>query len=449
MTGSPGTRPRLGPSHRPIVLTPLLVLALLLSVLVALPGATAHAAEPITDPIPERPTTSGIGLTVEEFAAFPKSVPPDGPVTDPRLMRHARINYLSELPDGSGRMAVPDLNGKLYLVENGTPRVYLDVAGTFSPRSSAARVSAWASGSPPSTRASRRTAASTPSTPSWPPPPPSCPTCGRRRTRCTTASSPSGRPTTPRADTFKGTRREVLRIGFTGRVHGIQQIDFNPTARPHDKDYGLLYLAVGDGGQGARNGEPQSLAVPHGKILRIDPRGSDSANGKYGIPSRNPFVGTPGALGEIYAYGMRDPHRFSWDSGGRNRMYLGHIGEHAIEAVYEVRAGDNLGWSEREGAFVFDKAATDPCAKIQPLPADDEKYGYTYPVAAYDHDPPANWNCTSDVGRAIVGGFVLATATCPSCTASTSSATSSTAGSSTPTPRTCAGAARTWPSCTT
>lgn len=411
MTGSPGTRPSLRPRlearRRPILLTPLLVLALLLSVLVALPGATAHAAEPITDPIPERPTTSGIGLTVEEFAAFPKSVPPDGPVTDPRLRRHARINYLSELPDGSGRMAVPDLNGKLYLVEDGTPRVYLDVAGTFSPAFFGSQGLGMGFGfvtfDPRFKKNGRfytvhtELASATTAVPDM-----------RQASNTTyhgivtewTADDPS-------ADTFEGTRREVLRIGFNGRVHGIQQIDFNPTARPHDKDYGLLYLAVGDGGQGARNSEPQNLALPHGKILRIDPRGSDSANGKYGIPSRNPFVGTPGALGEIYAYGMRDPHRFSWDSGGRNRMYLGHIGEHAIEAVYEVRAGDNLGWSEREGAFAFDKTATDPCAKIQPLPADDEKYGYTYPVAAYDHDPPADWNCTSDVGRAIVGGFVL------------------------------------------
>ncbi|WP_246113426.1 PQQ-dependent sugar dehydrogenase, partial [Streptomyces montanus] len=388
------------------MLAPLIVLALLLSALVAVPGRAHAAADPLTDPLPDRPAASGIGLTVEEFASFPKTEPSPGPVTDPRLVRHARINYLSELPDGSGRMAVPDLNGKLYLVEDGTPHVYLDVGATFAPQFFASRGLGQGFGfvtfDPDFKRNGRfytvhtELASATTVVPDW------------RQAATTnyhgiitewTADDPS-------ADTFHGTRREILRIGFAGTIHGIQQIDFNPTADPDDPDYGLLYVAVGDGGQGARNTEPQNLSLPHGKILRIDPRGSNGANGQYGIPARNPFTGTPGALGEIYAYGMRDPHRFSWDPGGSHRMYLGHIGEHAIESVYEVRAGDNFGWSEREGPFVFDKTATDPCARILPLPEDDERYGYTYPVAAYDHDPPADWNCTSDVGRAIVGGFV-------------------------------------------
>jgi glucose/arabinose dehydrogenase len=156
---------------------------------------------------------------------------------------------------------------------------------------------------------------------------------------------------------------------------------------------------------GVSGTDPQNMAMPHGKILRIDPRGTDSANGRYGIPTGNPFVGRAGALGEIYAVGMRDPHRFSWDRGGTHRMFLGHIGEHAIEGVYDVRAGDNLGWSEREGAFTFDRTAP-LCDRLLPLPADDARFGYTYPVAAYDHDPPPDWDCDADVGRAIAGGFV-------------------------------------------
>ena len=152
-------------------------------------------------------------------------------------------------------------------------------------------------------------------------------------------------------------------------------------------------------------------------------------------------MGTDGALGEIYAYGMRDPHRFSWDAASPHRLYLGHIGEHAVEGVYEVRAGDNLGWSEREGAFVFDKAAADPCDRLLPLPADDAQYGYTYPVAAYDHDPPAGWNCPSDLGRAIVGGFVYrGSRLARRCAASTSTVTWSTAGCCTPRRARCAAA---------
>ena len=100
---------------------------------------------------------------------------------------------------------------------------------------------------------------------------------------------------------------------------------------------------------------------------------------------------------------MRDPHRFSWDVGGQHRMYLGHIGQHAIEAVYEVRPGDNLGWSPREGRFVYDNA--DEC-NLYTLPADDAELGYTYPVAAFDHDPPAGWSCSADSGHGMSGGLV-------------------------------------------
>ncbi|MFI1727948.1 PQQ-dependent sugar dehydrogenase [Streptomyces acidicola] len=400
MPASPCVRPRA------LLLAPLVVLALLLSALVALPGTAYAAGDPVTDPVPERPAASGIGLTVKEYAAFPKTEPSPGPVTDPRLVRHARINYLSELPDRSGRMAVPDLNGKLYLVEDGTPRVYLDVAAAFAPQFFASQGLGQGFGFVTFDPGFRRNgrfytvhtelASATTAVPDF------------RQAAMTKYHGVITEWTAddPAADSFRGTRREVLRIGFAGTIHGIQQIDFNPTARPDSPDRGLLYVAVGDGGEGVRNTEPQDLSLPHGKILRIDPRGTDSANGKYGIPAGNPFTSTPGALGEIYAYGMRDPHRFSWDPSGSHRMYLGHIGEHAVESVYEVRAGDNLGWSEREGAFVFDRTPANPCERLLTLPEDDERYGYTYPVAAYDHDPPADWNCRSDVGRAIVGGFV-------------------------------------------
>src|SRR6185295_7308438 len=183
--------------------------------------------------------------------------------------------------------------------------------------------------------------------------------------------------TDPHAEAFDGTRREILRLGFASYVHGIQQIDFNPTARPGDSDYGLLYIAVGDGGLGASSSVPQNRDVPFGKLLRVDPS----------APA--------GAAPEIFAYGMRDPHRFSWDAGGRHRLLLAHIGERHVEAIYDVRKGDNPGWSEREGSMVFDRSA--PC-EPRPLPADDAKNGYVYPVAQYGHDAPAGYPCDADVG---------------------------------------------------
>lgn len=356
---------------------------------------------PIGDPVPEDPVQSRLGLVLEEFAQLPATEAT--PVaTDPRLIRHARINAIGEVPDESGRLFVPDLNGPLYLLRDGVPQVYLDFRDEFADFFSGRGL-----GSGFGFVAFHPEFADN----------------GIFYTVHTETGAALAKETTypaqedtylhsvinewtaedPAADTFSGARRELFRFGFGSRIHAIQQIDFNPTARPGDEDYGLLYLAVGDGGLGVTTGIPQDMATPAGKILRVDPRGTNGPNGEYGVPDANPFVGESGALGEIYAVGMRDPHRFTWDREGEHRMFLGHIGQHAIEAVYEVQAGDNLGWSEREGEFVFDPE--DQCF-LYPVPADDEKYGYVYPVAAYDHDPPPGWPCDSDSGHAISGGQV-------------------------------------------
>jgi hypothetical protein len=91
----------------------LLTVVALFAALLLVPQTAAQAVDqPISDPIPEQPITSDLGLTVKEFASFPKSEPIPAPV-DPRLMRWARINFIGEVPDGSGRMYVPDLNGNM------------------------------------------------------------------------------------------------------------------------------------------------------------------------------------------------------------------------------------------------------------------------------------------------------------------------------------------------
>ncbi|GLI01469.1 PQQ-dependent sugar dehydrogenase [Phytohabitans aurantiacus] len=366
------------------------------------PTGSVPPRTPISDPIPQAPIQAQLGLVLTEFARFPQSNPVPAP-TDPRMMRTARINYLGQVP-GSSLLFTPDLNGRLYTLPptGGTPSVYLDVAATVG----ANFFSGKGLGSGFGFVAFH----------------PEFATNGRFYTTHTEALGALGSiapdwtqsgavihsvltewtATNPAALSFSGTRRTLLRIGFASYIHAIQQIDFNPNAAPGGTDYGLLYVAVGDGGRGSSTTVPQQLNVPHGKILRIDPRGTNSTNGRYGVPAVNPFAGTSGALGEIYALGMRDPHRFSWDTGGTRRMFLGHIGEHDIEGVYDLRAGDNLGWSEREGSWVFDRR--EPC-NLYPLPADDARFGYDYPVAAYDHNA-ATIPCGDDAGKAIVGGFV-------------------------------------------
>ncbi|MFC5729124.1 MULTISPECIES: PQQ-dependent sugar dehydrogenase [Nocardioides] len=365
---------------------------------------TATAADPdtpITDPIPAKIRPSSLGLVLEEYAQLPKSEP-NGPWTDGRIgTRHNRINYIGEMPDGSGRMYVPDLNGSLYVLEDGQHTEYLDVKAQYP------HFFAWRGmGSGFGFAAFH----------------PEFEENGKLYTVHTDAGNapfastyPAQTPSTvqsvitewtaddPAADTFSGTKREIFRFGFRTQIHAIQQIDFNSTAQPGDEDYGLLYLAVGDGGIGVSSDVPQDLSTPAGKILRIDPLGSNSPNGEYGIPASNPFVDEPGALGEIYAVGMRDPHRFSWDAEGDHDMYMGHIGQHAVEAVYDVEAGDNFGWPVIEGRLAYRNQ--NQCY-LYPLTEEMENAGYVYPVTSYDHDPPANWPCNSDSGHAISGGLV-------------------------------------------
>ena len=357
-------------------------------------------AEPLLNPLPD-PTPSELGIEVEELVQLPASATTPA-ASDQRLVRHNRITHLDEVPDGSGRLAVPDMNAVLYLVDKETGEYvpYLDVRAqfldNFHNHAGLGTGLGFVEHHPDyatngifytvHTEAGTALAQDTPDFPGF----------GATNFHSVITEWTADDPA---AATFAGTSREVMRVPFNGRVHTVQQLAFNPTVSPGDPDYGKLYVLVGDGGNGVGNGNPQDLATPQGTILRIDPLGDDSANGQYGIPADNPFVGTEGALGEIYAVGMRDPHRISWDTGGEHTMYLGHIGEWQVESVYAVEPGDNFGWSDREGPFVAENR------QIFPLPADDaEQFDFTYPVAAYDHNRDPGQ--TGDAGVALNGGFV-------------------------------------------
>jgi hypothetical protein len=357
-------------------------------------------AEPLLNPLPD-PTPSELGIEVEELVQLPASSTTPA-ASDPRLVRHNRITHLDEVPDGSGRLAVPDMNAVLYMVDKETGEYvpYLDVRAqfldTFHNHAGLGTGLGFVEHHPDYatngifyTVHTEAGAALTQDTPDFP---------GFGATNFHSVIT-EWTADDPAAATFVGTSREVMRVPFNGRVHTVQQLAFNPTVAPGDADYGKLYVLVGDGGNGVGNDNPQDLATPQGTILRIDPFGDDSTNGQYGIPADNPFVGTAGALGEIYAVGMRDPHRISWDTGGEHTMYLGHIGEWQVESVYAVEAGDNFGWSDREGPFVAENR------QIFPLPADDaEQHDFTYPVATYDHNRDPGQ--TGDAGVALNGGFV-------------------------------------------
>ncbi len=189
----------------------------------------------------------------------------------------------------------------------------------------------------------------------------------------------------PAAATYDGgAPRELFRTAHPFPNHNGGQIAFNPLARPGGGDYGLLYVGFADGGNG---GDPynhgQNLNSAFAKILRIDPLGTNSANGHYGIPKSNPFAndGKDDTLGEIYAYGVRNPQRFSWDSK-TGAMYVADIGQNIVEEISPVTAGANLGWNKWEGSFPYQGREGVGTANQR------GDAGVTYPIAEYDHRDP-------------------------------------------------------------
>lgn len=160
----------------------------------------------------------------------------------------------------------------------------------------------------------------------------------------------------PAAETYDGgPPRELFRMEQPFANHNGGLIAFNTTAAPSSPDFGLLYVSFADGGSG---GDPfnqaQNLNSIFGKLLRIDPFGTNSTNGKYGIPATNPFASDkdPNTLGEIFAYGLRNPQRFTWDSKNGN-MFLADIGQNIVEEVDLITAGGNYGWNVWEGSFKY------------------------------------------------------------------------------------------------
>ncbi len=222
--------------------------------------------------------------------------------------------------------------------------------------------------------------------------------------------------------------RELFRTNMPNYDHPIKLAQFDPYAQPGDEDYGLLYMTHGDSNnQDSLNDDPQDRGDVLGKMLRINPL--QSGADRYTIPTANPFysasspspAGTP-ILGEVYAYGFRNPHNFSFnkDDQGNVRIVVGDIGRDNVEELNLVQAGSNYGWTKREGTFVhLQKVDPDPQSGyilgVADLPANEatvgiDSYGtrYTYPVAQWDHNGDgvevgADWW----TGNSIASSFVI------------------------------------------
>jgi glucose/arabinose dehydrogenase len=183
-------------------------------------------------------------------------------------------------------------------------------------------------------------------------------------------------------------RMELMRIDQPQMNHNGGMMAFGPD--------GFLYIALGDGGGANDNdknghnpelGNAQDMTLVHGKFLRIDVNGKDSVNGKYGVPSDNPFV-NGGGVKEIFASGFRNPWRFSFDGA---KIVAADVGQNKIEEVVYVEKGKNYGWRLKEGTFRFDPKDGSISTNMEGLPKD-----LAEPVLQYDHDE----------GISITGGFV-------------------------------------------
>ncbi len=188
-------------------------------------------------------------------------------------------------------------------------------------------------------------------------------------------------------------RVEVIRFDQpNGRTnHKAGWIAFKPGDGNH------LYIATGDGGSGNDpDNNAQNLGNLLGKVLRINVNGDDFASPSinYAIPTDNPFVGTAGARGEIFAYGLRNPFRNGFDSATGN-LWIADVGQSAREEVNFIGAGSpggqNFGWRVREG----DIATPGVGGPLLP--------GMVDPVLAYPRS----------FGTTITGGFVVHNASLP------------------------------------
>lgn len=385
----------------------------------------------LEDPVPEAMELGDIQVNLVKFVQAPESEDDSPPFGTNNA--YARIQYLKSPPDESGRLFFNDTRGILYVTdEDGSePTVYLDLRDMdvdFYPN-----VFPHESGF--MSFAFHHEFAIEDS-----------PGYGKFYTAFT-ADPESGTADyieetdsaqesviyewtalDPTALEFFGSRREILRVGQFRPNHNIGNIAFNPfsliepeedddsdgggggdgivntddepgdedTTETRHKDWGMLFISFGDGG-GAHDprSHGQNVATPLGAILRINPLVDDpEAEESYQIPPDNPEI--EGAIPELWAYGLRHPQHFSWDTDGR--MFILDIGQDQVEEVNLGSAGANYGWRQREGTFATAHGVdtNDGLGGVYEVDLEAEENDFVYPVAQYDHDE----------GFAIGSGFV-------------------------------------------
>ncbi len=399
----------------------------------------------VARPVAVQPQAERLVLDLQDYAALPITADNTNDNTRAQL---ARVNYLRDEPGGR-RFFVNDLNGPLYILDKQkkTFSTYLDFNGAGGGRGLFPRFTFqrnFATGltnflfdpdyprngvfytihmeDPSVTAPAAAKAGVAPGlglsgysvTPAIP-----TPTIEGRIERDVVLIEWTDR--NPSNSTFEGTARELMRVQHPLPQHPLGEMTFNPVARPGDADWRVMYLGAGDSGSGeqrdSRRLNPQRLDTLVGKILRIVPdlrehtkTSTVSENGRYRIPNDNPFSTVDGARKEIWAYGLRNPHRLTWDvdpaRSSAATLLAFNIGLVSWETVVVIHKGGNYGYPLREGTQSM--SATNG---MGPLPADDTipiqisdtvargTIKPTYPVIQYPHNRESG-------GDAIANGFV-------------------------------------------
>lgn len=190
----------------------------------------------------------------------------------------------------------------------------------------------------------------------------------------------------------ESTKLTLLTVDHPAGNHNGGWLGFGPTD-------GDLYISIGDGGDGndigtghtEPNGNGQDLSKMLGKILRIDVTGPPDPGKNYAIPPTNPYVNLPGAAGEVYDYGLRNPWRPSFDTKTHD-LYIADVGQDTWEEVdvhpASAPAGINFGWRKYEGNHIRDPNSSDQL---------EGPGTFVPPIAEYNHNGGS---------RSITGGYV-------------------------------------------
>src|SRR3972149_3873810 len=275
-------------------------------------------------------------VTPSPTAAAATPTPPRASGSFPRLrlervfpnLTFARMTGLHQAPDG--RWFVVEQPGRILVFENrpdAQPRVFLDITDRVD--DSGNEMGLLGPARTPDFAQSGRFSVNSPASPP-------------RRTIVSRFRVAPGGGSADAASEFL-----VLEVGQPFPNHNGGPTTLGPGGQPSFGPDGMLYIGFGDGGAGNDPmGNGQNKGTLLGKLLRIDV--SDLSGVSYAVPDGKPFVGAPGAVEEIWALGLRNPWRFSWDAQTGD-LWLADVGQNAREEIDLVTKGGNYGWSGTEG----------------------------------------------------------------------------------------------------